>query len=175
VPPPDPEQARWFAIEVQPHQAALRAYLIARHPGLSDVDDVVQECMVRVLRAYERGAVESPRGLLFAVARNLVVDQVRRQEVIAFEPITETVESSVFTDTADVGEIVSRNQELDLLREAIQSLPERCRQVFTLRTAFSLSQKEIAERLGISENTVEKQMDNAVRRCTDFFSRHGLP
>jgi RNA polymerase sigma-70 factor (ECF subfamily) len=70
---------------------------------------------------------------------------------------------------------VSRQQELDLLREAIQSLPDRCRQVFTLRTAYGLSQREVAARLGISENTVEKQMAKGLERCTEFFARHGLP
>jgi RNA polymerase sigma-70 factor (ECF subfamily) len=58
---------------------------------------------------------------------------------------------------------------------AIQSLPKRCRQVFTLRIAYGLSQKQIAEKLGITENTVEKQMGKGIRRCTEFFADHGLP
>lgn len=178
MPPQDPAQARWFAEEVQPHQAALRAYLLARYPSLPDVENVVQECLVRVVRAHEREVVGSPRGLLFATARNLALDLIRRQQVIAFEPITEIADSSVFTDGTDgidVAESVSKKQEFDLLTQAIQSLPERCRQVFTLRTAYGLSQKETARKLGISENTVEKQMANGIRRCTEFFARHGLP
>jgi RNA polymerase sigma factor (sigma-70 family) len=173
--PKDGEQARWFATEVQPHQAALRAYLIARYPWLPDIEDLVQDSLVRVLRAHERGAVTSPRGLLFATARNLALDLMRRRQVIAFEPITEIRDSSVFTDTSDVVETLSKKQEFDLLAEAIQSLPDRCRQVFTLRSAYGLSQKEIAETLGITENTVEKQLSNGIRRCAEFFSRHGLP
>ena len=135
VPPQDPEQARWFAEEVQPHQPALRAYLLARYPSLPDVDNLVQDCLVRVLRVRERQPVESPRGLLFATAHNLALDLMRRQQVIAFEPITEIADSSVFNDGTDVAESVSRKQEFDLLTQAIQSLPDRCRQVFTLRTA----------------------------------------
>ncbi len=175
MPPHDSPHARWFAEEVQPHGAALRAFLQARYPSLPDVDDVVQECLVRVLRVHEREAVASPRGLLFATARNLALDQMRRQQVVAFEPITEVADSSVFTDSTNVTEIVSRRQEFDLLTEAIQSLPDRCRQVFTLRTAYGLSQREIAARLGISENTVEKQMSKGLSRCTEFFARHGIP
>jgi RNA polymerase sigma factor (sigma-70 family) len=171
VPPQDPEQARWFADEVQPHQFALRAYLLARYPSLPDVDNLVQESLVRVLRAHGHQSVESPRGLLFATARNLAFDFMRRQQVIAFEPITETTDSSVFIDVTDVAETVSKKQEFDLLAQAIRTLPERCRQVFTLRTAYGLAQKEIAARLGISENTVEKQMGNGIRRCTEFFAR----
>ncbi len=61
------------------------------------------------------------------------------------------------------------------MTKAIRTLPERCRQVFTLRTAYGLSQKEIAAKLGISENTVEKQMGKGIRVCTEFFAARGLP
>ncbi len=175
MPPQNPEQARWFAAEVAPHEATLRGYLLGQFPSLPDVDDVVQESLVRVLRAHETGRVESPRALLFTTARNLALDTVRRQRVVAFEPMTENSESFVYLSGANVAEAVSQNEEFDLLREAIQGLPERCRQVVTLRMAFGLSQREIAARLGITENTVERQMGKGIRRCTEFFARHGLP
>ena len=43
MPPQNPEQARWFATELEPHGAAVRAYLLGKFPTLPDVDDVVQE------------------------------------------------------------------------------------------------------------------------------------
>jgi RNA polymerase sigma factor (sigma-70 family) len=168
------EHSAWFVNEVQPHGPTLRAYLVARFPSLPDVDDLVQECMVRVLRVREKTPVDAPKALLFATARNLAIDTLRRQRVIAFEPITEITDPSVFTDTIDVAEIVSKQQEAALLTQAIQTLPEKCRQVFTLRVAFGLSQREICERLGISENTVEKQLAKGVRRCGEFFVSRGI-
>lgn len=175
MPPQNPEQARWFAAELEPHEAALRIYLLGKFPTLPDVDDVVQDSLVRVLCAHERGPVESARALLFTTARNLALDALRRQRVVSFEPMTENAELFVFTGTANVAESVSKNEEFDLLRQAIQSLPERCQQVVTLRMAYGLSQREIATRLGITENTVERQMGKGIRRCTEFFARHGLP
>ena len=59
------------------------------------------------------------------------------------------------------------------MTKAIQSLPERVRQIFTLRTAYGLTQRQIAERLGVSESTVEKQMAAGIRQCAAFFSRGG--
>ena len=50
------------------------------------------------------------------------------------------------------------------LREAIDKLPERCREVFMLSKMEELSNKEIAERLGISVKTVEVQMTKALSR-----------
>jgi RNA polymerase sigma-70 factor (ECF subfamily) len=174
VTPQDAELNRWFADEVQPHGAALRSYLLGRFPTLPDVDDVVQESLKRVLQAHEHGRVASPRGLLYAVARNLAIDAARRQQVVSFEPITEITDLSV-TDDVDIVEAICKQQEFDLLTRAIQSLPDRCRQVMTLRVAYALSQKEIAAKLGISENTVEKQLGNGIRRCTEYFARLGLP
>jgi len=175
MPPQNPEQARWFAAELEPHTAALRAYLVAHFRSLPDVDDIVQESLVRVLKLRESGRVDSPRAMLFATARNLAVDLVRRQRVVAFEPMTEISDSFVVMGGANVAESVTQNELFDLLRQAIASLPERCRQVVTLRMAYGLSQREIAARLGIAEHTVERQMGKGVRRCTEFFARHGLP
>jgi RNA polymerase sigma-70 factor (ECF subfamily) len=175
MPPQDVELARWYAEEVQPHGGALRSYLLGRFPALPDVDDLVQESLVSVLRAREIGRVDSPKALLFVVARNLALDAMRRQKVIFFEPLTEFSDSSDGSDEANVVEMVSKRQEFDLLLLAIQSLPDRCRQVVTLRTAYRLSQREIADKLGITESTVEKQISKGIRRCTEYFARLGLP
>jgi RNA polymerase sigma factor (sigma-70 family) len=70
-----------------------------------------------------------------------------------------------------IPETVARIQELEILTEAIQSLPDRCRQIFTLRKVYGLSQAEIAQRLGVSENTISTQLKIGVRKCMDFMLR----
>ncbi len=173
--PPDasPEVTRWFATEVQPHRPALRAWLLARFPTLPDVDDIVQESLARMVSAREVSPIHSARALLFTTARNLALDAVRRQRVVVFEPITDDTDPTVLTDAADVVASVTKQQELELLTKAIQSLPERVRQIFTLRTAYGLTQRQIAEKLGVSESTVEKQMAAGIRQCAAFFARGG--
>ncbi|HYC70836.1 MAG TPA: RNA polymerase sigma factor [Opitutaceae bacterium] len=174
MPEADPETARWFATEVQPHRPALRAWLLARFPTLTDVDDLVQDSFARMLRARESGPIRSSRALLFTTARNLALDAVRRQKVVSFDPLTEVADSSVLADEADVIATVSKQQELELLTRAIQSLPDRVRQIFTLRTAYGLTQRQIAERLGVSESTVEKQMALGIRQCAAYFADGGV-
>ena len=51
-----------------------------------------------------------------------------------------------------------------ILQQAIESLPERCREIFKLSRMEGLQNKEIAARLGISVNTVEGQMSIALRK-----------
>lgn len=169
----DPETAdssRWFLTELEPHRPALRAWLLARFPTVSDVDDVVQESFARVVRARESGPVRSARALVFATARNLALDMLRRQRVVSFEPMPEENESTAISDNIDVIATVSRQEELELLTQAIHTLPERCRRIFTLRTAYGLSQRQIADRLGVSESTVEKETANGIWLCTRFFA-----
>ena len=151
----------------------MRAWLLARFPTLTDVDDLVQESLTRVFNARDAGQIRSARALLFTTARNLALDAVRRQRVVTFEPITDETPSSVLADNTDVIATVSKQQELELLTKAIQSLPDRCRQIFTLRTAYGLTQKQIAHELKCSESTVEKQMTHGIRLCAEFFATGG--
>jgi RNA polymerase sigma-70 factor (ECF subfamily) len=172
VPPQDPELAQWFAVHVQPHEGVLRGYL-QRMVAPSEIDDVVQETYARLLRARERGPIDSPRGLLFATARNAARDLFRRRAVANTFPITEIDHSRVFDTAPGVVETVSRRQEEDLLTEAIAALPPRCREILLLRKFENLSHREIAHRLGIAEHTVEAQLTKALRRCEAFFLRSG--
>jgi RNA polymerase sigma-70 factor (ECF subfamily) len=89
-------------------------------------------------------------------------------------PIAESDTSCVFDAAPSVPETVSRKQETDLLAAAIAELPPRCREILVLRKFENLSHREIAQRLGIAEHTVEAQLTKALHRCEEYFSRHGL-
>lgn len=163
----DPEMTRWFAKEVQPHEAALRGWLRSRYPTLSDRDDVVQESYMRLWRAKSRGPVNSPRAMLFVIARNLVLNHYRQLKRNG--DVGEMDVSEVLDEGADVSDQIARKQEYQLLNEAIQALPEKCREVFVLRRFYGMSQKDIAARMGIAEKTVEAQNFKAIKRCMEFF------
>lgn len=172
-----PDDARWFSAQVQPHDAALRAWLRARFHTLADTDDLVQETYARVLqlRARDPLRVHAIKPLLFTTARHLALDQIRRRQIVPMEALVDDQGEGFAEDAPGIAETVSRRQELALLAEAIQTLPDRCRQILTLRKIYGLPQKEIARQLGISEHTVEAQVGVGMRRCTDYLARFGLP
>lgn len=173
-PSPTGELTRWFAEEVQPHEPKVRAWLQARFPQLGDIDDLIQETYLRVLRAKGEGRLDHPKAYLFATARNAALDRFRRNRVITFERLADVADSSVLEVGPDSVPASDRDHELETLAAAIRSLPERCRQVLVLRKHHGLSHREIADRLGISPHTVNAQITVAMVKCREYFRAHGL-
>lgn len=161
----------WFDAHVRPHEAMLRAWLAGTFGPRLALDDVVQEAFLRVLRARDSGRLHAPKAFLFATARNLALDQLRRHHVSRTDSLVEADLSNVLDDHDSIPETVARNQELAILTEAIQSLPKRCRQVMTLRIVYGLTQRVIGEKLGIADRTVAAQLAIGTRKCTDFVLR----
>jgi RNA polymerase sigma-70 factor (ECF subfamily) len=171
MPSHDSDQARWFAEHVLPHEPALRAWLQARFPVLTDIDDVVQESFVRLLRVQETGPLANPRAFLFVSARNFALNQLRalRRERRDVSAEVDLVADAV--GTFGIPESLAHEEDLRLLVEAIQGLPARCREIITLRRIYGLTQKEVAAHLGIAEHTVEAQCGIGLRKCSEFFRR----
>ena len=160
--------------EVQPHEPKIRAWLQARFPALRDVDDLIQETYLRVLRARRAGNLEHPKAYLFATARNAALDRFRRNKIIRFESLAEITDSSVLVDTTDASQTGERDQDFVALADAIRALPERCREVLVLRKRHGLSHREIADKLGISPHTVNAQITVAIVKCREYFRVRGL-
>lgn len=170
---PPTEQARWFAEEVKPYERALRAYLVRRFPTLPDHDDLIQETYARLLRARADGRLTYVKAFLFTAARNIAIDVFRHRQVLTFEPIYDQSELPVLEDGPGVVDSIERQQQLDLLIEAVARLPERCHEVMMLRHLDGLAYKQIAQRLGISPETVKIHLMRGVRACTTHLREHG--
>ena len=167
----DRELSNWYGKNLEPHESMLRAWLQSRFSLGSAVDDIVQEAFLRAIKARDRGVLYSPKAFLFKVSRNLAIDYLRKKSKYSSEPIAHLEESNVIQLSESVPEMVSRNQEFEILKAAIQSLPERCREIFTMRRVYGIQQKEIAETLGLSRNTVSAQLTIGLRKCSEFFEK----
>ena len=165
-----PETDLWFEQNVQPHVPMLRAWLLSQYPHERDIEDVVQEAIMRVLRARANGEVRAPKAFLFATARNLVVGGVRKSIRQGQFSLADLDELALTEDSEAASSAVARAEDLEFMGHAIQSLPTRCRQVITLRKIYGLSQEQIAQELGISVSTVESQVVIGMRKLEAYFA-----
>ena len=138
----------------------LRDLLVRRE----DAEDVAQETYVRLVRA---GSLEQSevhvRAFMFRAATNLAYDRFRQRR--ARGPHDDTALAELPDETPAAERVVAMEQALRVVERALLALPPRCRQVFLLRTSREWSYDEIAERLGVSKRTVEREMRTALEAC----------
>lgn len=171
MPPEETPAAAWLRQEILPHEGMVRAWLRTRFPGEREADDVLQEAYLRIQRAREAGEIHAPKAFFFATVRNLVVGEIRKNHRRQVFSLADWEGLDVMDEGADVNAAVSRSEELEWLTRAIQSLPTRCRQIITLRKIYGMSQKDIAEELGISVNTVETQATIGMHKIQHFLEQ----
>jgi RNA polymerase sigma factor (sigma-70 family) len=157
----------WFVREILPHEGALVRYLTRNWPARDEIHDLRQETYLRVYEAAAKATPRVAKAFLFTTARHLVIDRLRRQKVVSFEPGWDLESLNVLIDEISPERCAAADQQLRILAQAFNNLPPRCRQVVWMRRVEDQSQKEVAARLGIGEAMVEKHIAKAMRRLAD--------
>ena len=153
----------WFIEEILAHEEALLRYLQRHWPWKEELIDLRQELYARVYEAAVKALPAQPKAFLFASARHLMTDRIRRSRVVSIEPMGDFEPSHVLVDEVSPERWCGGRQALKRLADAFDRLPDRCREVVWLRRVEELSQKDVALRLGISEKTVEKHIAKGMR------------
>jgi len=145
----------------------LKAFLLRKFGCPLLAEDVVQETWLRVQRLSPATEVEHPRAYLFRMAANLAVDHLRSEKVRTRHISADSVPEDVPNGMPLPDTVIDYQQRLAILRNAVDELPPRCREVFMLHKFKDLSHAEIASRLGISRNMVEKHIIRGLAHCRD--------
>jgi RNA polymerase sigma factor (sigma-70 family) len=164
-------RALWLANHALPHEPALRAWLSQRRLPRLEVDDVIQETYAVLAELEDVQHIQNSRTYMFSVAHSIVLQHVRRLRVVSIETMAEVDRLGIYMDEVSPERRVADTQELSRIAQLIAALPDKCREAFTLRKVEGLSQREIAYRMGISENTVEKHIGKALRILMDEAKR----
>lgn len=167
------ERAIWLGRHVLPHEPALRAWLRRKPLGGLDVDDIIQETYARLVAAGSVAHVHDPRSYAFQVAGSVVIDNLRRMKVVAIASVPNLEALEVVSPEPSPERQVIDRDELQRLAHMIARLPGKVRDVFTLRRVHGLSQREVAQRLGLAESTVEKHMSRGFLIMLDWLAHGG--
>lgn len=167
------ERAVWLARHVLPHEPALRAWLTRWRLQDLLVDDVVQEAYAVLAARESVEDIRNPRSYLFQTARRVILMHLRRSRVVSIRAVEDMERIGAPADEASPEQQVSDREELHRLARAIADLPEMGRQALTLRVIDGLSQREVGERMGISENAAQKHIAKSIHLLMDLFGRGG--
>jgi RNA polymerase sigma-70 factor (ECF subfamily) len=157
----------WFKREVLIHEGALSRFLLRMWPNRHEVQDLRQDTYVRVYEAAARSRPQAAKSFLFATARNLMVDHIRRRRIVSIDAVGDLEALNVLIDNITPEHRVSAQQELRCLAQAIDRLPPKCREAVWMRRVDDLPQKEVAARLRISQKTVEKHVMKGMKLLAD--------
>ncbi len=123
----------------------------------AEAEDALQELFLRLWRGRDAlDGIRSPKGYCLTVLRNLCLDRIRQRRKTARADETPEPEFPARQDEA-----VDEKERLAKVLAAIKSLPERQREVLTLRTLEGLSYEEIADRTGINYLTLRVLLSQA--------------
>ena len=177
---------QWFAEKILSHEVSLTRYLHRVWPNTAEIPDLRQDIYVRVYESARDSLPTSPRAFLFATARNLLIDHIRRRRVVSIEATSDLTVFDTLVDEISPERHVGADQELQSLARAFDSLSDKCRRIVWLRRIEGLSQRQTAARLGLREVAVESQLARGMRslaravfgsddagKDTDKFSKPG--
>lgn len=148
---------------VREEHAPLCAFLRARGASAEDAQDMAQDCMERLMR-YQAHAPAELRPLLYRIARNRLIDRGRSPPVAGAQaPLPMGCSDEPACPAAGPLRQAESSQMLILLRQALFTLPYRCREVYLLNRISGMSYAQIARHCGISAKTVEKHIARALQ------------
>jgi len=166
------DRARWLSRHILPHEAQLRGWLRRHRVADLDVDDIVQETYAILAERDQVEDIQAPRAYLFRVAYSVILTHVRRARILQIDTGSAMEQLEIAIDQPSPEQVAIDRNELAHLAAIISSMPPKTQQAFVLRRVHGLSQREVAERMGISENTVEKHISKGFRLMMAHF-RHG--
>jgi RNA polymerase sigma factor (sigma-70 family) len=168
------ELDNWFVDNVLPLEASLMRFLRRNWREEEDMLDLRQDIYVRIYESAARGLPDLVKPFVFTTARNLLIDRARHAKIVLIEAIADLDALELWVDDLTPERHASGRMELRRLQRALECLPPRCRLVVEMRKIEGLSQRDVAARLGITEDTVERQVANGMRALADALLADGL-
>jgi len=159
-------QQRYIESLFTKYRSPLEGYLIGLLRNDDDAQELLQETYLRLLQQENLDHLETnARAYLFKIATNLVRDRLRRDKVRRRESHEPFEESEYRDESAAPAARLEWSSALDQLKTSIAELTPRCRRVFILHRFKHKSYAEIAELLGVTTRTVERDMSAAMAHC----------
>lgn len=148
-----------------------RSQLVAAISGIvrsDDIEDIVQETFVKSYEAELKQEIKYERTYMLRTARNLALNHVSSAHHRQSQSLEEL--EGVPADLTSIQlekQVESKERFLNFCR-ATDTLSVEVKRVFLLKKVYGLSQKDIADYLGLSQSTVEKHVAKGLNHCASY-------
>ena len=145
----------------------VRLMVRVRGRSLED-EDVTQEVLMTAITAVRRGQLREAERLgafVAGIARNVINNRLRGARGPAFEPLTGHEDAVV----ADLRHEMAVRERLEMVRQALGALAAQDRRILQMSLIDGLRASQIAEELGVTEETVRARKSRALRRLKGRF------
>lgn len=161
-----------FALE---HSEELFRFLFQQTGSSTLSEDLLQEVWIKASQSKSE-LPSNPRAYLFRLARNLVIDNHRRQSVrgqtdgqaVAIAPngeLEETDGPALVCDKPLPDAVAAAREEFAILFDALGELPDLQREVFLLYRVRGMKMREVAEAKGMTVKAAEHLVAQALVHC----------
>ncbi len=141
----------------------LLNHILSKITDKQAAEDILLELFISLWKLRAKVlTIESIPAYLYSACRNRVFTYLRKQSLYLNH--IELADDLVLDPQECIEDRLYYRYLLDLVEREIEDLPEKCREVFKLSRFSYLSNKEIADRLLISESTVENHINKAIKR-----------
>ena len=164
------------------YRRSVFGWLLRMSQDEGEAEDLHQEVWLKVIRGIDGYSAGSFRAWLWRVVRNAAADRARKHvaEPILDAPVEEGADAAAFVDQVPdetVVSVLTRMEEEErkaAVREAVDGLSRRLKEVVLLRLNGELKFQEIADILGLPIGTVLGRMNLALAKLRQALSQKGV-
>ncbi len=151
-----------FAPIYMQHAKAIHDYCLARLQNETDAEDITSQVFVKAMTNLDRFESGSIRPWLFTIARNLIIDHVRKNKrTVDFDG-----EKLYEWDTSPIEKVI-QSEKVTLIRQLVEKLPEDKKDLVLLRFVGELSMREISNITEKSEGALRVEIHRIIKQLRD--------
>lgn len=145
------------------HHGWLQMWLRKKLANAADAADIAHDTFVRVLASRHRTRIAEPRAFLTTIAKGLVIDSWRRQEIERAYREAQALQPEQLAPSPETHLLIV--ETLARIDRLLDGLKPKVRTAFLLAQIEELPYAEIAQRMGVTVRSIERHVAEALYHC----------